>query len=102
SLVDEALHRFGGLGQHAPIGAEARCLQGEDEAIRRLGAPLLPALGLEARVVGAVDLDRGELAAGILQLALVRQVLRIKDAAPRLEGPAADTGVDLSRHLPET
>ena len=87
-----------GLGQHAAVGAEARGLHREHEAVGRLGAPLGPARRLEARIVGAVDLDRGELAAGIFQLALVGQVLGIEHAAPGLEGPAADADIDLACH----
>src|SRR3546814_12067991 len=59
--------------------------------------PLLPARRLEGGVVGAVDLDGGERAAGELQLALLRQPLGIEDAAPGLESPAADADVDPAR-----
>src|SRR6185437_10707626 len=59
------------------------------EGLRRLAA-----------VVGAVDLDRGQLAAGVLQLLGLRQALRIEHPAPRLEGPAADADIDLAAHPP--
>src|SRR5690606_2512819 len=68
---DEALDRFAGLGQHAPVGREARPLEGEDEAIRRLLPPFSEALGLLRAVERAVDLDGGELAARIFELALL-------------------------------
>ena len=97
-LTDEALHRFAGIGQHLPVGAEARGLDREHEAVGRLVAPLGPARRLEAGIVGAVDLDRGQLAAGIFQLTLLRQVLGIEDAAPRFEGPAADADENFSTH----
>src|SRR5690606_15295302 len=70
-----------------------------DEAVRRLVPPLHPAVGFEGGVVGAVDLDRGQLAAGVLQLALLAPLLRIEDAAPRLIGPAADADANVSRHV---
>ena len=96
SLGDIALDRFAGFGQHAAVGAEARGLHGEDEPVGRLVAPLGPAGGLEAGIIGAVDLDRGEGTAGKFQLALLRQVGGIEDAAPRLEGPAADADINLA------
>ena len=45
-------------------------------------------------VIGAVDLDRGELAARIFELARLREPLREEIAAPGLEGPAADADPD--------
>src|SRR3546814_9109690 len=94
----EALDGFAGGGELAPVGAVARGLHREHEARRRLVMPLLPARRLEGGVVGAVDLDGGERAAGELQLALLRQPLGIEDAAPGLESPAADADVDPARH----
>jgi hypothetical protein len=96
ALVDEHANRFAGRREQFAVGDVARALDGEDEALRRLVAPLDPARRLEGGVVGAVDLQRGELAAGIFELALLGQLLRIEDAAPRLEGPAADSDVDLA------
>ena len=98
ALVDETLDRFAGLGQHAAVGAEARGLHREDEAVRRLVAPLGPARRLEARIIRAVDFDRGELAAGVFELALLREIVGIEHAAPRLEGPAADADIGLACH----
>src|SRR3546814_11522383 len=69
----EALDGFAGGGELAPVGAVARGLHREHEARRRLVMPLLPARRLEGGVVGAVDLDGGERAAGALPLALLRQ-----------------------------
>src|SRR5262249_53725753 len=98
ALADEALHRLRRLRQHTPVGAIARGLQRENEAFRRFGAPFGPARGLEARIVRAVDLDRGELAAGELHVALLAQSFGVEHTAPRLEGPAADADIDLSGH----
>ena len=79
-----------GLGQHPAVGREARPLDREDEVVRRLVAPLREALGLLRAVVGAVDLDRGQLAARVFELALLGQALGVEAAAPGLEDPAAD------------
>ena len=92
----ELLHGRPGLRQYAAIGAEARTLQREDEIVRRLLAPSGEALGLLRAVIGAVDLDRGQLARGIFELALLGQTVRIEGAPPGLEHPAADTDVDLA------
>src|SRR5690606_6324469 len=75
----EALQRLAGLGEDLPVGGEARALHREDEAVRRLLAPLPPAVGLEAGVVGAVDLDGGQMAAGVAELILLLQRVGIED-----------------------
>src|SRR5690606_26533468 len=92
---EEAFDGLPGLRQHLAVGREAWPLQGEDEAVRRLVMPLGEARRLLRTVIGAVDLDRGQLRGGIFQLALLRQLLRIEGtAAPRLIGPAADADAD--------
>src|SRR6185437_6794106 len=99
ALTDKTLDRFAGTSELAAIGAVARRLHCEDEARRGLAAPLRPAVGFEGRVIGAVDLDRSEMLAGIFELALLRQAFRVEDAAPRLEGPAADADINLAAHV---
>src|SRR2546429_3365308 len=94
---EETLDRWTGLGQHAPVGRELRALEREHEIVRRLGRPFAKALRLLRPVEGGVDLDRGELAAGVFELARLRQSLGIERAAPRLEYPAADADTD---HVP--
>src|SRR5690349_18076896 len=79
---NEALDRLARFRQHAAIGAEARALYREDEALRRLIAPAREALGLLAAVIGAVDLDRGQMLARIFELALLGEALGIERAAP--------------------
>ena len=60
--------------------------------------PLHEARRLLRAVIGAVDLDRGQFRARILELARLRQALgKERAAAPRLIGPAADADPDLSR-----
>src|SRR5262245_66000378 len=44
-------------------------------------------------VEGAVDLDRGQMLAGVLELARMRQPFGIEDAAPGLIGPTSYPGV---------
>ena len=75
-LVQEPVEALLALGQHLAIGAVAAGLDREDEPVGRLVAPLHPAVGLEGRIVGAVDLDRGQRPAGELQLALLGQIRR--------------------------
>ena len=82
------------LGKNPAVGGEPRPLDREDEAVRRLVVPLGEALRLLRAIVGAVDLDRGQLAAGVFQLALLRQAFGIEGAAPRLIGPSADADQD--------
>ena len=93
-----------GFGQHPAMSRKARRLEREHEIIRRLGRPFAKALAFLRAVEGAVDLDRGDLAAGVLELARLRQPLRIELAPPRLEHPAADADSDhchLSGVIPE-
>ncbi len=51
-----------------PVGDEAAGLQREDETIRHVGCPFGKGLRLLRTVIGAVDLDDLQLAAGIIQL----------------------------------
>src|SRR5262249_59831246 len=97
---EETLDRGTGLGQHAAVGRELRTFEREHEIVRRLRRPFAKAVGLLGAVEGAVDLDAGELAAGVLELARLRQSLGIKLAAPRLEQPAADADPDHARTSP--
>src|SRR5262249_53695725 len=99
--ADEALDRIAGLAQHPPVGGEARCLDGEDETVRHRRGPFPEALRFLRTVIGRVDLDRGQMLARISQFLGLRQALRIEDAAPGREIPAADAdmnsaGLDLS------
>src|SRR3546814_13700826 len=64
------------------VGDVAAALDRENEVVRRLGAPAPKAVRPLQRVKGAVDLDRVELTAGIIQFATLRQTLRIEYAAP--------------------
>src|SRR5262249_39528252 len=97
---EKTLDRGTGLGQHAAVGRELRTFEREHEIVRRLRRPFAKAVGLLGAVEGAVDLDAGELAAGVLELARLRQSLGIDLAAPRLEYPAADADPDHARTSP--
>src|SRR3984957_8464608 len=94
AAAEEALDRGPGLRQHAAMGGKARPLEREHEIIRRLRRPAPEALRLLAAVEGAVDLDGGDGAAGMLELARLRQLLRIERAAPGLEHPPPDADPD--------
>src|SRR5262249_37844595 len=88
------LDRLLAVGELLAVHAEAAGLDRELEARRRGFPPLGPAVRLEAGIVGPVDLDRGEVARGVLELTLLGELLGIEDAAPGLEGPAADAATD--------
>ena len=94
SLRHEAPDRFAALGEDFPIGAKARRLDREDEAVGRGLRPAFEGRGLEGGIIGAVDLDRAQRAAGEFELLFLAQALRIEGPAPRLEGPAADADSD--------
>src|SRR6185312_10426255 len=53
-------------------------------------------LRLLRAVIGAVDLDRGQLRRGVGQLLRLREFFGIKHPAPRLECPAADADIDVA------
>jgi len=86
--------RSAGLAELAPMRGEPRPLEREHEAFRRLGMPAAEARRFLRAVEGAVDLDRGQLPAGVFELARLRQVFRIERAAPGREHPAADADPD--------
>src|SRR5581483_7123370 len=71
----------------------------EHESGRGLVAPFRETLRLLRAVESPIDLDRGEPAGGVLQLALVREVGGIESAPPRLIGPPPDPHPDLAAHL---
>src|SRR5689334_11865573 len=90
-LDARSLRRRENLAQHD----ESRRLDAEDEAIRRFVVPLLERRGLLQSVERRVDLDRCELAAGVVELFRLGHALRVERAAPRREVPAADADENL-------
>src|SRR5690606_35957601 len=88
-LPAETLHRFPRLRQHAPVGAVARGLDRELEAVRHGLAPALEQFGALELIIGRVHLDRGELAGGIFELPRLGQTLGEEGAAPGVIIPAA-------------
>src|SRR3984893_10379805 len=92
---DEALENRPGTGEIGAVRRDARPFEREDEILRRLVVPAAEARRLLRTVEGAVDFDRRELAAGIADLARLRQAPRVEDAAPRRKDPAADPDADL-------
>src|SRR5262249_3293148 len=99
AAAEEALDRFAGLGEHAVVGRELRTLDREREVVGRRARPFAKALRLLGAVEGGIDLDRGELAAGVFELARLRQSLGIERAAPRGKHPAADADPNHGRSL---
>src|SRR5262245_4805088 len=94
--IVEALDGVAGFRQHAAVGGETRALHREDETIRHFARPLPNAFRLLRAVIGAVDLDRGQLRGGVGQLLRLRELLRIEHTAPRLERPAANADEDVA------
>src|SRR5438105_4587434 len=90
----EAVDRRAGRRQIGAVRDKARALQREDEVLRSFVVPAAKARRLLRAVEGAVDLDRGNSAASMGELARLRQAGRIKHAAPWRKYPAADTGSD--------
>jgi hypothetical protein len=90
----EALNRITGLGEDAAMGGVARPLEREHEIVRRLARPFAEAVRLLRAVERAVDLDRGQLAAGIFELARLCEPLGVELPAPGGEHPAADADTD--------
>src|SRR5205807_7542287 len=94
---NEALEDRACAGEIGAVRRHSRPLEREDEILRRLVVPAAEARRLLRAVEGAVDLDRGELAAGIAELARLRQARRVEDAAPGWKDPSADADADLRR-----
>ena len=78
------------VAQALEVGDEPAALDREDEVVGHLAAPLGPARRALQGVEGAVDLDRGQLRGGVLQLAALRQPLRVEVATPGRVGPPGD------------
>src|SRR6185437_2040575 len=97
--LEEAFDRFARFAENAAVDGEARPLDREHEIVRHLVAPFDEARRLLRAVIGAVDLDRGQLRARIFEFARLRQTFGKERASPGLEGPAADADPDLSRGL---
>src|SRR5262245_6212667 len=94
--LQEKAKRLTGLRQQPLLHDVARPLDREHEAIGNLLAPFGESGRRLRAVEGAVDLDGGELGAGICELLGVRQTLRIEGTAPGFERPAANADPDLA------
>ena len=92
--LEKSFDRVAGLRQHAPVYGVARSLHRKHETVRHFGSPLAKCRRCLGAIEGAVDLDRGEVHAGVGKLARMRQALRVEHAPPRLVSPASDTGVN--------
>src|SRR5262249_9648797 len=98
ALADEAPDAVARARQLPAIGAIARSFDQENEAPGGLVPPFRPTRRPEQGIVGAVDLDGGEAAAGELELAAVWKALGKEGASPGLIGPAANANADPALH----
>src|SRR5204863_2191023 len=69
---------------------KSAALDGEDKAVRGFVMPSGEGIGVLERIMGAVDLDRVDLPAGIGQLIGMPQFARIEGAAPAAIIPTGD------------
>src|ERR1700730_8402960 len=99
---DEALEDRARAGEIGAGRRHSRPFEREDETLRRLVMPAAITRRFLRAVEGTVDLDRGEPAAGIAELARLRQARWVEDAAPRRIDPAADTDADFPHPSPST
>ena len=104
TALEKPRHIRLGRGQLAAMRQKPRPFQREDEILGRLVMPFLEAGRRLSAVEGAVDLDRGDVAAGIGEFIGLAQSLRVERAAPRREDPAADADAyaAASRQRPST
>src|SRR5262249_12413089 len=87
-------------GQHPFVHRVARCFQRENKARRRLAGPFAECIWLLVAVEGAIDFDRGELAACELKLTGMGQALRIKTTPPAFLRPPANSRADHRTFIP--
>src|ERR1700730_17131354 len=90
----EAFDRRAGCRQIGPVRDKTRALERKDEVLRCLVVPPAKTRRLLRAVEGAVDLDRGDLAARMGELTRLRQAGRIEDTPPRRKHPGADPDPD--------
>ncbi len=79
-----------GVREALAVCHEPRRLDAEHESVGRLVVPFLERRWLLQTVKRRVDLDRGEVAARVMQLLRLRQALGVETAAPWGEVPATD------------
>src|SRR5262249_4148508 len=79
---------------------ESTAFHTEDEIVRRLVVPLLPAGWPLKRIKRAVDLDRIELPRGVFQLAFLREILWIGGPTPRFISPTGNADARLAHLAP--
>src|SRR5215471_2828530 len=94
--IEKTLDRVARLAEHPPVDGVARTFHGENEGLRNLGGPFAERRRRLRAVERAVDLNRGQVLAGVGQLARLREALRIENPAPGLVGPAANTRVNMA------
>lgn len=95
---EEVGERAQRIAQLEHVREVAASLHREDEIVRRLLPPRLEEFRALQRVERAVDLEAREAPRGVVQLAALRESLRIEHAAPRFVAPPRDA--DANRALP--
>src|SRR5207244_13575848 len=91
----EPVDRWARCREIGAVRREARRFQREDEIRWRFIVPAAKARRLLRTVEGAVDLDCGDLAARMGELARLPQARRVEYAAPWRINPAADPDADV-------
>ena len=87
-----SLIEFARFREHAAVRGVTRSLDRKYEVVRRFTRPVRKRRRFLRAIVGAVDFDGGKLSARVVQFLGLCEFVGIKDAAPRLKRPAADTG----------
>src|SRR5205085_3610632 len=98
-LRTELADRFRRFAEILTAGGVARRLQREGEALRHGLAPTFEQGRRLKLVISRVDLGRAQLRGCIFELLRLREPRGIEGPAPRIEVPAADADMDLSRHV---
>src|SRR6185295_11827471 len=92
--IQEYFYRIRSLGKNAAVRRVTRSLQRKDKSLRRFSRPLSKRRWFLCAIKRSVDFDRSEMRARILEFLRMRQSFGIEHAAPRREGPAANTDVN--------
>jgi hypothetical protein len=98
ATVDEARQAFSRGAQVAAVDDKAGRLEREHKVIGRFVAPLREHCRRLQSIERAVDFDRGDLPAGVVQLLILGNVFRVKRLAPGLVVPAAHAGANAARN----
>src|SRR5690606_22998816 len=88
------------VAQLLHVRDEAAALDGEDEVVGRLLAPVLEGLRALQGVKGSVEFDRSEATRRVLELLPLRQPLRVELPSPRRIAKARDPDANVRQTAP--